>query len=53
MTMADTAQNQAVYPQPSSQKPGLGQSGLPHGGIDLPGQVEGVPIELQRGDGSL
>jgi hypothetical protein len=24
MTMADTAPNQAVYPQPSSQKPGLG-----------------------------
>jgi hypothetical protein len=24
MTMADTKENQAVYPQPSSQKPGLG-----------------------------
>jgi len=38
ITMADTEQNQAIYPEPSSQKPGLGQSGLPHGGIDLPGQ---------------
>ena len=30
--------NQAAYPQSRTQKPGLGQSLVPHGGYYLPGQ---------------